>query len=283
MRISLLTLLAVPLLGASLARAGKGGKAAGDPGALGKVSAGMGRATGAGSVGGTDQDQTRGGGYREHQLDSQCPDPDLVHQRRPQSEAERRLLERCFRRVAILTGDPTSVEARYAAARYNHGRARLDFYGAVQTVHDSDGSWTLEAGVHDRRFRLAFSMTRFFEEQGDGSRLTLSMPALIGSVRVDDGWATRVDFQLGIVGAKTRHDPMTDSSVAGGVAGVRVEHVVARRTTLFGEAQAMVFDSSVRASSLRGGIRIGPLEASFRTLDFNVGPPLFGPEVGLRF
>ena len=277
MRISVMTVLAIQVLAASAVQAGKSTGEPGGGGALGHVSAGLGRATG-GNGGGTPSGGARDDNatYREDQLlQGRCPDGERPQRRVPREE-------RCTR-VAVLTGVAGLTVAEGADAQQTSPRATLDFYGALQAVHDSDGSWTVEVGVHDRRFRLAGSITRFFEPQPNGDTLTLTMPALVGSVRVDDGRATRVYLQLGAVGAKTQHDPMTDSSLAGGLGGVRVEHPVARRTTLIGEAQAMAFDSSVRAYVLRAGVRVGPLEASFRTLDFNVGPALYGPEVGLRF
>jgi hypothetical protein len=277
MRISVPAALAIQILGASAASAGKStGESGGGGGALGHVSAGLGRATGGngGAPSGGSRDDTPR--YAEDQLPTErCPDGQRPRQRVPREE-------RCDR-VAMLTGTAglTVVEAPDAHAP--PPTATLDVYGALQSVHDSDGAWTIEVGVHDRRFRLAGSLTQFHESQANGPALTMTMPALIGSVRIDDGAATRVYLQLGAVGAKTQHDPMTDSSVAGALGGVRVEHPVARHTQLIGEAQAMAFESSVRAYELRAGVRVGPLEASFRTLDFNVGPALYGPEVGLRF
>jgi hypothetical protein len=34
---------------------------------------------------------------------------------------------------------------------------------------------------------------------------------------------------------------------------------------------------------LRAGFRYGYVQASFSVLDFNVGPALYGPELGVRF
>jgi hypothetical protein len=39
----------------------------------------------------------------------------------------------------------------------------------------------------------------------------------------------------------------------------------------------------VRAASVRAGVRYRHVQASFSVLDFNVGPALFGPELGIGF
>jgi hypothetical protein len=45
----------------------------------------------------------------------------------------------------------------------------------------------------------------------------------------------------------------------------------------------MAFEDDVRAGAIRAGIRIGHVQATLRYFDFNVGPALYGPEVGIRF
>ncbi len=280
------TTVVLPLLGAVLttllgiraASAEKTGGGHGGGGALAGVSAGLGQATGGGN-GGNGGGGTRDNGnvYAEDQLPQErCPDGE-----RPRRDVPRE--NRCQRRVALLTEGGVTTVAERNPNRYDGGRAKLDFYGSLEQVHDSDGAWSLEVGVHDRRLRLAGSVTRYFEQQGDGSRLTMTMPALVGSVRVDDGGPSHVYLQLGAVGVKTQNDPMTNTSITGALGGVRVEHSLSRRVTVVGDAQAMIFQQSIHAYVLRAGVRVGPLEASFRTLDFNIGPPLYGPEVGLRF
>jgi hypothetical protein len=74
-----------------------------------------------------------------------------------------------------------------------------------------------------------------------------------------------------------------DSSFVGAVGGVRLEKPINDVANLVGNAELMVFGDKVTATSLRVGVSVGPVEASVRVLDFNVGPPLWGPELGVHF
>lgn len=159
----------------------------------------------------------------------------------------------------------------------------VDFYGGVQKVHESDLSLSAELAFNERRFRIGASITRYFEQQQGRDALTFTIPTLYLGVRIDDGGRTRTHLELGAVGARTRNDPVMDSSVGGVLGGVRVEHRVSRKTKVIGDAQVMMFEHDVRAGAVRAGIRRGHLQATFRYLDLNVGPALFGPELGISF
>ena len=163
------------------------------------------------------------------------------------------------------------------------GPVKIDFYAGAQKVHESDGSVSLELAFNEGRFRIGGSLSRYFERQERAQSLSFTLGALYLGLRIDDGGATRAYLEAGAVGAETDHDPVMDSSIGGVLGGVRVEHRVARRTALVGDAQVMVFEKDVRAGAVRAGVRFGPVQATLRYLDLNVGPALFGPEVGIRF
>lgn len=168
-------------------------------------------------------------------------------------------------------------------SRYDGGEARLEVYLGAQKVVDSDGSWTAEVALRDGLFRLGGQLTRYYERQPDDSRIKVTLPSLIGGVRIDDRGPTQAFLEFGLVGVRTQGDPEMDSSVAGAVGGVRVEHRLTRHSMLTAEIHEMIFEDDIRAHSARVGLRSGPIQASFRILDFNVGPALYGPELGLRF
>ena len=126
-------------------------------------------------------------------------------------------------------------------------------------------------------------MTRFIEQQPGAPNLTMTMPQFTIGARVDQSPGNKVFLEVGVVGAKTQHDPVMDTSVVGGLAGLRFETQLARRASLIGTVQLMLFEDNIRAAVARVGARIGPVEASLRVVDFNVGPPLYGPELGVRF
>lgn len=175
------------------------------------------------------------------------------------------------------------VDGSVPAAAYTGDRARFELYAGAQKVHDSDGSWSIEASVTDFRLRIKLAASRYYETLPDGDRLTMTMPQLTIGWRIDDLGPTAVYLEGGGANASTRGDPMADSSISGPLFGTRVEHRLGLRTTAIGDAAAMWFGDGIRAYQARLGLRYGPVEASVRVLDFNVGPPLYGPELGLRF
>ena len=170
-----------------------------------------------------------------------------------------------------------------APSLYTGDRARFDFYAGAQKVQDSNGSVSAELAVVDYRFRIAGAFSHYFETQPDGGRLTMTMPSLTAGFRIDDLGRTAVFIEGGVVHARTHGDVMGDSSLMGAIGGVRIEHQLSRRVSLIGDAQTMAFEAGVRANAGRLGVRVGYLQAAIRVLDFNVGPPLYGPELGLRF
>ena len=117
----------------------------------------------------------------------------------------------------------------------------------------------------------------------DGARLTMNMPSLTLGLRIDDSRRSRVFLEAGVANAHTKGDTMGDSSVTGAIAGVHIDHALGGELAAVGDAHAMFLQDDVRAYSARLGVRYRFVEAAFRVLDFNVGPPLYGPELGLRF
>lgn len=189
------------------------------------------------------------------------------------------------RYIAVINSEGTVVREYQPTAPPSAGTANVDFFVGAQKVVESDGAISLALSVDDRWFRLAGTLTRYHEEQMDGSTLTMTMPTLLGGVRLDGGGRTRAYVEGGVAVASTRNGPLADSSITGAVVGVHAEHRLtpSGSRAVVGDAHAMYFESDVKAYSARLGVRVGVLEAAFRILDFSVGPALYGPEVGLRF
>jgi len=83
--------------------------------------------------------------------------------------------------------------------------------------------------------------------------------------------------------ARIKGDPAGDSSLVAPTLGARVVHPLSPRLALLGDAEGMFFSHDVRAFAGRVGVRLEHVEVAFRVLDFNVGPALFGPELGVGF
>jgi hypothetical protein len=184
-------------------------------------------------------------------------------------------------------GEPVYVTGAGGASAAGSSRTsnpvRVDFYVGAQKVYESDGSFSAELAFNEGRFRLGGAVSRYYERQQGQDALTFTVPSLYIGFRVDDGGPTRVYVEAGAAGARTNNDPVMDSSVSGFLGGVRVEHAVSPRVSVLGDAQAMVFEQDVKATAARLGVRYGHFQATVRYLDLNVGPALFGPEVGIRF
>ena len=259
--------LSIPIvpLTAEAGKHGGGGGDGGGGGRLGQVSSGLGRATGGSSspsAGPVSSPTTLT--IRDHRTDQDRSDG-VVYA------------------VPVVYGADGGTLSEGAAPPSPPRHVFVDFYAGVQKVYESDGSLSADLAFNEGRFRLGGSITRYFEQQPAADPLTFTLASLYIGWRIDDGGPTRAHLEVGAVGARTRNDPAMDSSVAGLLGGVRVEHRVARRTALVGDAQVMAFEDEVRGGALRAGLRVGHLQATVRYLDLNVGPALFGPEVGITF
>ncbi len=238
--------------------AGGHGGGGGGGGALSHVSSGLG---GAGGGGGSSGSSTT--------IDSQ--DRDRVRY----VEAEQ-----------PYPGDGTVIvrRRRPATPEKPGPAAHFEAYAGAQKVHDSDGSFTAELALVDDWLRVGGTVSRYYEAQPGMNALTLTLPTLTVGVRIKDDIAgSKIYLVGGVVGAKTANDKVMDSSFVGAVGGLRIEMPLSSSLGLVGEAQVMQFSDNVRATSVRAGLKVGPLQASLRMLDFNVGPPLWGPELGVGF
>jgi hypothetical protein len=231
----------------------------GGGGRLGQVSSGIGEATGAGGSRGSSPPPVT---TYDHRYDDHCHGTATW----------------CARETPVLVVGgggmaPPSTVAPVRPASLFH------LYAGAQMVHESDGSFSAELSFVDPRFRLDATFTHYFENQMDGGRITMNVPTLAFGMRFSEAAA----WLHGGVAHVATNDPMGSSSITGPMIGTRLEHPLSRGATLFGIAEAMFFEDDVKALGGRAGIRFGHLQLSVRVLDFNVGPALYGPELGFRF
>ena len=76
---------------------------------------------------------------------------------------------------------------------------------------------------------------------------------------------------------------MGDAAVPGGVFGATVTHAISASSAITASAHAAFLKHDIRTYAARVGIRTHHVELGLRVLDFNVGPALFGPELGFAF
>lgn len=260
------------LISADLANAGRlGGGGRGGGGALSRVSSGLGDATPSRPAS-PSRDQERG-----HDRDEGRHHADDVRYECNDYPRDKR----CTYASGLVTSE-LLLDGRARPVVAAPG-PRLDVYAGAQKLHDSDGSASLHVAVSEHRFRMAGALTHYFENLPGGGRLTMTMPQLTAGVRIDHLGATRVFVEGGVVYAKTAGDPMENTSLTGAIIGIDVEHQLSPRFSVIGTGHTLHFKHDVEATALRLGLRVGHVQASLRVLDFNVGPALWGPEVGVRF
>jgi hypothetical protein len=250
-----------------------GGSTDGGGGRLGQVSSGLATATGgegassassgahSGGWGGYDCERYRiarmhDEAYRVTLLDRECRgfwnDPNTDHS---------------VHAAGVATIEPSAVVVGFAGA---------------QKVYQSDGSLTLALSVVDQRLRINGSFTQYYETEMNGAHISMMAPELTAGVRLGDDGPTRVWVESGVMYLNT-HDPRGNSSLTGPSIGARLEQRMANGVEVVGTVEGAYLDSGVRAWAGRVGVRYHHVEAAFRVLDLNVGPALFGPELGVGF
>lgn len=141
----------------------------------------------------------------------------------------------------------------------------------------------LALSVVDDRIRLNAEVTQYYEDRTQGGRLTMTMPSLTAVLRLGPGGPTQVWLEAGATMARIKGDPAGDSSLVAPTIGARLVRRLSSRTALLATAEGMFFSNNIRAFSGRVAFRFDHVEAAFRVLDWNVGPALFGPELGVGF
>ena len=155
--------------------------------------------------------------------------------------------------------------------------AHLYLYLGGQSVVDSNGSLTLEMRAWYEDFGLGVRQTSYFEE-AHPRWLRLDLWAVSGHFRVlaDDD-----DNELWIEGGLGGLRTIDEIYLLGMQGAARVEHAFRPSISVGAEARIYVLEDKVRATEARATFRASVLYLSYRVVDFNVGPPLHGPEVGL--
>jgi hypothetical protein len=260
MRLQLVSVLAIQVLAvASAAARPNGGNHEDDGGRLGQVTGGIDRATGSGG--------NRGGGTSRD---------DRVY--------EGDLYRRHYEGEYVVTVDREGSVVRRTRVRSepSGGPARVDLFLGIQKVVESDRSYSASLSFEDKWFRLSGAISEYREDQMDGGTTAMTVPTLLFGARLSSPGPTRAFIEGGVAIARTKNDDSVGSSITGPIAGVHLEHQF-RGPALVGDAHVMMFQDGIKAYRGRVGVRVGVLELGLRVLDFNVGPALYGPEVGLSF
>ena len=178
----------------------------------------------------------------------------------------------------------------------NEPKATADVYAGVSKVKGSDGAFAVEALASAQRFGFAMRVIGYHEGSeartgGPSSRLTQPMmetPAgaaasslyaweIAGRVKVFGDRETSLWAEVGVAGLSVGGGP----SLSGFEGGVSLEQRLGRGPSVFASARGYTFEDDITALGLQAGLRWSVLRGGVRLLDFNVGPPLVGPELGV--
>ncbi|MBV8756637.1 MAG: hypothetical protein JO257_05165 [Deltaproteobacteria bacterium] len=160
--------------------------------------------------------------------------------------------------------------------------ATVTGFAGAQKVIGSDGSFSLALAVVDRRLRLDGSVTQYYENEMSGARVTMMAPEISAGIHLGADAPTRVWLQTGVMYLSTS-DPAGSTSNAGPTIGARIEHRASNDLTIAGTVEAAYLQDGVHGVAGRVGVRFHHVEAALRVLDLDVGPALYGPELGVGF
>jgi hypothetical protein len=155
----------------------------------------------------------------------------------------------------------------------------VEIYGGIARVADSDGQLGVDLHLTSNRLSIGGRWNHYWE----GPSMYYPQGSRLGLWDVDVGYKILGDAQGSLtveagVGGVT-FSPEAVSSV-GGMLGARAMFWPSRWLALFGEARGYLLQDDIRATAYFAGLQAAFLRLGYRVTDFNVGPPLHGPEVG---
>ncbi len=127
-------------------------------------------------------------------------------------------------------------------------------------------------------FAVAGGITSFFENDG-GATTRLDLWRVGGALRLIADDRTELWLDAALAGVYTQ----PELSMMGVSVGGRLEHRISRSVGLTATGGIVALEHDVDALELGVSARLFFLTVGYRVVDFNVGPPLHGPEVGLSF
>jgi len=155
--------------------------------------------------------------------------------------------------------------------------AFLEAYLGAQSVQDSDHSISFDVRFGRAWLALGVHDTAFFERVAEQDRtLRLDLWGIGPGLRLLHDDANRLWLELGLAGVRSRPE-----AFYGGTAALRVDHDLTDDLAVDVLGRGYAFGHDLRALELGVGLRWSILRLSWRQVEFNVGPPLRGPELGV--
>lgn len=155
-------------------------------------------------------------------------------------------------------------------------------YLGLQSVDESNGALTGSLRSSYGDLGVEIDDIRYYERQS-----TPQGPDYLSL----DVWSLSVAYRAAATGPENRTAVWLKGGLAGAnsdglailgfVVGAEVAHNLGNSVGLEGSARVFSYQDRIRALELRAGVAASIMRVSYRVLDFNVGPPLQGPEVGV--
>ncbi len=156
---------------------------------------------------------------------------------------------------------------------------------AGQKVRDSDGSFRLGANVLFGEVGAHLSVDHYFENISakgtDGlmeEDVRMNLVDVGPMVRLFADDALNIDLRLGLSFAASSHF----ETLPGGMVGIRAQAIATNKISLNLEGRAMRYQDDISAYEGAVGAQYDIVWLGYRSLKFDVGPALHGPEAGLK-
>jgi hypothetical protein len=186
--------------------------------------------------------------------------------------------------VVVASGSSYAGYGGGASEPILTGPGRLDLYAGAHSVVGSDSAVVGELRASKDWIGLGVSGIRYVEHVEEGKRednVSLYLTAFTISGRVLALGPTELwlDGGMAVTGSSEY------ATILGTAWSVRGEHDITPDLGLRGQVRYYALEHDVTAWEGWAGVRAWFLQAGYRALQFNVGPPLHGPEAGvaLRF
>lgn len=159
----------------------------------------------------------------------------------------------------------------------------LRLYAGLHSVRDSNGAGALEARVSHDGFGVELGGIRYYEEIIRDDRMTnLTL----------DLWNIGFAYRAAVLGQRERTALWVRGGFAGtssenlmllgASAGLELAHNMSDSMGISASGRYYALQDQIRAVELRAAVALSVFRAGYRLLDFDVGPPLRGPELGIE-
>ena len=151
----------------------------------------------------------------------------------------------------------------------------------VQSVVDSDGSFAGGVGLRIGRIGVDLAGRHYFESvmtQDGTESVHMNVWHLTGAAHITGSARTRVWLHGGVAGVSSS----AFDSELGATVGASINHQMSPSLKFTTDARYYWLADYLRASEAQVAVEVSILRLGYRAFLFSVGPPLHGPEAGMR-